>query len=85
MGTLAIPLRDAGKLMDATPIEPTPAAPELPHQVVVAEPVTVEVRAMPALIIASMPAPTSWRHVVRRNERGDLTEVISVPLTEAAP
>lgn len=77
-------LRDAGKLKDAAPIEPAPSAPEPLHQVVVAEPVAVEVRAMPALTIAAMPVPASWRHVVRRNERGEMIEVISVPLAEAA-
>lgn len=81
MGTLATPLRDAGRLKDAAPIEPALTAP-VPPQPVVFAPLTVE--SLPALIVEKMPAPVSWRHSIHRDAAGAMVEVISVPI-EAAP
>jgi hypothetical protein len=83
MSTLNARLRDAGRLKDAAPIEPAPAAPELPHQVVAVEPVTIA--ALPPVTIAELPAPKSWVHRIQRDNTGAMVAVISTPITQAAP
>lgn len=84
---LHTPLRAAGRLKDAQP-EAAPVAPMPQHQVVVAEPVAVEVRTMPALNIATLPPPKAWVHRIVRgaptasNPDGAMVEVISTPVIE---
>lgn len=82
--SLHTPLRDAGPLKakdGAQPIEATPATPAPPQLVVVA-PVAIE--SLPTVNVATLPTPASWVHTIRRDANGQMVEVISTPMIEAA-